>query len=103
MSRAYYAAFYAVSAHFALEGRYFKSHRGLAVAVSQQLVKEGVWSQELGKVFGLLMEGRYTADYGGIEHVTEQRASEAIHDAEHILSAVQELHPETFSLDEDPE
>jgi len=32
-SRAYYSAFYAVSAHFALQGRTFKKHSTLEVAV----------------------------------------------------------------------
>ncbi len=41
-SRAYYAAFYAVSALFALEGRTFRKHSALEAAVHHDLVKMGL-------------------------------------------------------------
>ena len=42
-SRAYYAAFYAVSALFALEGRSFNKHTALESAVHRDLVRTGKW------------------------------------------------------------
>ena len=43
-SRAYYAAFYAVSALLALGGRTFKKHSALEAAVHRDLVKPGLFS-----------------------------------------------------------
>ena len=40
-SRAYYAAFYAVSALFAARDRHFRKHKAVEVAVHRDLVKSG--------------------------------------------------------------
>ena len=40
-SWAYYAAFYAVSAHFALKGRTFRKHTAVEAAVHRDLVRSG--------------------------------------------------------------
>jgi uncharacterized protein (UPF0332 family) len=42
-SRAYYAAFHAVTALFALDGRIFTKHAALEAAVHRDLVKAGKW------------------------------------------------------------
>ena len=47
-SRAYYAAFYAVSALFALQGKTFTRHAALEAAVHRDLVKTGIWPDDLG-------------------------------------------------------
>ena len=52
-SRAYYAAFHAVTALFALEGRIFARHSALEAAVHRDLVKAGRWSADLGRDFSL--------------------------------------------------
>jgi uncharacterized protein (UPF0332 family) len=55
-SRAYYCAYYAVSAIFlALEGRAFTKHTALEAAVHRDLVKPGLWSIELGAAFSWLV------------------------------------------------
>lgn len=46
-SRAYYAAFYAVSAMFILEGKTFSRHSALEIAVHRDLVNAGRWPTEL--------------------------------------------------------
>ena len=50
-SRAYYAAFHAVSALFALEGRIFAKHSAIEAAVHRDLVKTGRWPSALGREF----------------------------------------------------
>ena len=49
-SRAYYAAFYAASARFALDGRQFSKHSAVHAAVHRDLVHLGGWPSELGTV-----------------------------------------------------
>lgn len=53
-SRAYYAAFYAVSALFALQGKTFKKHRAIEAAV-HRVVNSGTWAADLGATFSWLV------------------------------------------------
>lgn len=95
-SRAYYAAFYAVSALFAAEGVTFRRHSGLEAAVHRQLVRPGKWSVELGAAYTKLVELRLTGDYGGAAHVTDQDARQAVGASRAVLRAVQQAHPDQF-------
>lgn len=95
-SRAYYAALYAISAMFAIQGKTFSRHSALEVAVHRDLVKTGNWDPDLGKDFSFLLRLRTTGDYGGGMHVSKDEAKEAIESARRILRAVQETSPEPF-------
>jgi len=98
-SRAYYAAFDAVSALFALSGRTFTSHKAIRTAVHRDLVKPGLWSKTLGADYDELLERRQTGDYGSFLHVSVQDASDSLSAAERILKAVHEVDPDTFPMD----
>jgi uncharacterized protein (UPF0332 family) len=100
-SRAYYAAFYAVSALFALEGKTFSKHAAVEAAVHRDLVKGGRWPADLGEDYGSLWDLRITGDYGGAAHVTSSEAMKAVSAAERILRAVQRTCPGTFPDGED--
>lgn len=93
-SRAYYAAFYAVSALFALQGKTFTRHSALETAVHGELVKPGTWPAELGAAFSWLVRLRKTGDYGGGMHVSPDEAREAADKALRILQAVRITRPE---------
>ena len=95
-SRAYYAAFYAVSAMFALKGTTFRKHAAVEAAVHRDLVKSGVWPRELGAGYSRLVEARSTGDYGPNTHVSPDEAAEAIELATDIIGAVAESDPDTF-------
>lgn len=95
-SRAYYAAFYAVSALFAVEGRSFRKHRELEVAVHRDLVKVGKWSTDVGAAFSWLSSLRQTGDYGGAQHVSAEEAEEAVTRAQQVLDAVRDVSSERF-------
>lgn len=90
-SRAYYSAFHAVSALFALEGKTFSSHKSVLIAVHRDLVKAGRWSVELGESFSSLAGMRETGDYGIGVHVTTAQAGEAVRKAEAIIESVRGL------------
>jgi uncharacterized protein (UPF0332 family) len=87
-SRAYYAAFHAVSALFALEDRVFTSHAALNAAVHRDLVKTGRWPRDLGADYSLLQVVRQVGDYGGPSHVSAGDADKAIRAASRIVEAV---------------
>lgn len=93
-SRAYYAAFYAVSALFALEGREFSKHSQVCAAVHRDLVKTGQWPAERGEDYSFLLRLRETGDYGGSAHVTDDEAIEAIAAARRILDLVRSAYPD---------
>ena len=90
-SRAYYAAFYAISAWFALSGRSYTRHSAVEAAVHRDLVKTGLWSAAVGKGYSLLHALRSTADYGGRMHVSSEEATEAVAAAGSIVSEVRRL------------
>lgn len=88
-SRAYYAAFYAVSALFALYGHEFVKHTAVERAVHRDLVKTGRWPVDAGAAFSWLANLRFTADYGGSDHVQPAGARQAVERARLILQTVQ--------------
>jgi uncharacterized protein (UPF0332 family) len=100
-SRAYYAAFYAVSALFALQGKTFTNHRAVEAAVHRDLVQAQTWPVELGAAFSWLVRLRRTGDYGGSMHVSPDEAQEAVNKARSILQAVRTTSPESLPPTED--
>jgi uncharacterized protein (UPF0332 family) len=97
-SRAYYAAFYAVSALLALEGKDFTKHTAVEAAVHRDLVRPGLWPAELGADYSRLCVLRATGDYGGSQHVSPEEARDAIAAAERIMQRVRESQPGEFPL-----
>lgn len=87
-SRAYYAAFHAVSALFLLEGRSFRKHSALEAAVHKDLVHAGRWPEAVGQHYKFLSNLRSIGDYGGIVHVAEEDAGRAIEYARSIIQPV---------------
>ena len=97
-NRAYYAAFHAVSALFAVEGQYFKKHSGVRSAFHQHLIKTGRLENELGREYDLLLGLRGKADYGGVEHATHEEVDIALSTARRILRSVHEAYPDIFPM-----
>ncbi len=97
-SRAYYAAFHAVSALFALEEKTFSKHSAIESAVHRELVKTKRWFKELGAAYSKLCKLRTTSDYNVQENVNSEEAEAAIETArgilEVVLSEYQELEPD---------
>ena len=89
-SRAYYAAFHAVSALFAAQGRTFVRHTALRAAVHRDLVHTCIWPAALGETFDALWELRDTGDYGGAMHVSADDATAAVAAARSILAVIAE-------------
>lgn len=88
VSRAYYAAFHAVTALFATEEQYFTKHSAIRSALHKELIKTGIWKKSLGTDYDYLMDLREIGDYGGLREVTAKDAKRAIDCAKNILEAV---------------
>lgn len=95
-SRAYYAAFHAVTALFALEERTFTKHSALEAALHRDLVKTGNWRADLGRDYSFCLELRSVSDYGTDVRVDARQAADAIEAARRIMLAVQDAMPATF-------
>ena len=95
-SRAYYAAFHAVTALFALDGRMFAKHSALEAAVHRDLVKAGSWPADLGRDFSFCVELRGVGDYGADVRVDVKQATDGITSARRILVAVRGALPVNF-------
>jgi uncharacterized protein (UPF0332 family) len=93
-SRAYYAAFHAITALFALRGQSFSKHAAIRAALHRDLIRSGEWSSELGRSYDFLMDARAKGDYGGLMQVSERDAKIAFEKAAQILDAVKRSCPE---------
>jgi len=93
VSRAYYAAFHAVSALFALRGQSFSKHSGVRAAVHRILVHAEGWSREFGQDYDLLLDLRSAGDYGGTKRVLSEDARTAVDTARRIIDAVAKACP----------
>lgn len=98
-NRCYYAAFHAVSALFALEGRSFRTHAGVHHAVNRDLVKAGKWSEDIGSEYNFLLKARRKGDYGGGLFVNQDEACHAREATRRILQVVHKGRPDIFPLD----
>ncbi|MEW6267309.1 MAG: HEPN domain-containing protein [Thermodesulfobacteriota bacterium] len=97
-SRAYYGAFYAVSAWFAGQERYFTKHSAVLSAVHKDLVHPGTWPEEIGVDYNFLVRTRNKGDYGRLARVDLEEALASLAAAVRIIEAVHKLAPEDFPL-----
>ncbi len=93
-NRAYYAAFYAVSALFDLEEKRFRRHAGVEVAVHRDLVGTGRWSKELAAIYSELHRRRTASDYDLEAFLSPEIALDAVRQAEQIVAAVRTACPD---------
>ena len=93
-SRAYYAAFHALAALFALRGQTFSKHSAMRAALHRELVHPGHWITELGQAYDFLMELRETGDYGGLAQVSQRDAKMSLEKASAIIKEVRRTCPE---------
>lgn len=77
-SRAYYAAYHAVAALFALDAIVFRKHEAIEAAVHRDLVKSGRLPVSVGKDYTDLRQLRLRGDYGAGLPVDETSAHDAI-------------------------
>ena len=96
-SRAYYAAFHALTALFALRGQTYTKHSALRAAVHRELVQTGQLSPETGRAYDFLIDLRETGDYGGLSRVTPTSAKMAVQKAEAFLAAISRISPDLGS------
>jgi len=97
-SRAYYAAFHALTAILAMRGQAYRKHSAIRAALHRDLLQTAELDQAAGREYDFLMDLRETGDYGGLARVTSDNARMAAGKAEAFLQAIRQACPE---LDDD--
>ncbi len=98
-NRAYYAAFYAVCALFAvMEGAMFKKHQQVASAVPRELVKSGRYQQDFGEMHSKLFRYRSSGDNDVVMKVLDEDADIAVQYSEQIIRTIHEIHPQEIPM-----
>jgi uncharacterized protein len=90
-SRAYYAAFHALTATFALRGQTFTRHSAIRAALHREFVQGSLIPANLGRDYDFLMDLRETGDYGGLTKVTPEDAGTAVEKAGGFVAALKRL------------
>lgn len=90
-SRAYYAAFHAVSMLLFLHDQAYSRHGQLIGAFNRDFIATGKLSKELGKALGRLYDTRQTADYDVFDRASAEEADQGITDAKEIIAAIKSL------------
>ena len=86
-SRAYYAAFHAVSAVLAHHGLAFSSHAQTLAAFNREFVKTKVFPADTFRKLQRLFEDRQIADYDWTRDVDKQTAQKDLDDAQWLVDA----------------
>ena len=90
INRAYYAAFYAVSAVLLNQGRHFVKHTGVQTALHRDLVHPGLLAVGHGKAYDELFEIRLIADYT-VTGIDADQATRSLREAEAIVEEMRRL------------
>lgn len=88
-SRAYYAAFHAVSALLFSRGKSYSSHAQLIGAFNRDFVKTQVFNRDFTAILTRLFEDRQSGDYDVFAAITEQEARRDVDAARRIVDSIQ--------------
>jgi len=95
-SRAYYAAFHAVSAVLAHKGLAFSSHAQTLAAFNREFVKTAVFPSDTFRKLQRLFEDRQLADYDWTREVDKKTAQKNLDNAQWLVDACTEYLEKTL-------
>jgi uncharacterized protein (UPF0332 family) len=87
-SRAYYAAFHAVSAALLSRSETYSSHAQVLGAFNRGFVHPGLFPRDFTTLLTRLFENRQSGDYDVMPGVTEAEARQDVADAQRIVEAI---------------
>lgn len=88
INRSYYAAFYAVKAVLALEGKDFKRHKDAVAYFNQTYIATELFQRDMGRKLGQLKTARETSDYDDFFIASISDAKEQLESATMIVGAI---------------
>ena len=89
-SRAYYAAFHAVSALHLADGNAFSSHAQLIERFNKDFVRTGRMPTAFAKILTRLFQDRQLGDYGAPASISPEQARQDIDDARQLIAAIRD-------------
>ncbi len=89
-SRAYYAAFHAVTAVLGTRGLSFSSHGQTIGAFNKEFVRNGSFDPSCFRTIQRLFKNRQVGDYEVIKHLDRSTAEQDVKDAESIVTICRE-------------
>ena len=90
-SRAYYAAFHAVSAVLLSRDESYSHHAQVLGALNREFVRTGLFPREFTPMLTRLFENRQSGDYSVIPGVTEIEARQDVGDTQRIVETVRQF------------
>lgn len=90
VNRAYYAAFYAVSAVLLSRGQHFVKHAGVQAALHRDLILPGLLAPEHGTAYDAMFKLRLIADYT-VTEISADDAARTLAEAEAIIAEARRL------------
>lgn len=87
-SRAYYAAFHAISALHLSRGNTFSSHSQLIGRFNKDYVRTGLFPPEFTRIMARLFEDRQSGDYDIAPSITQDEARQDVNDARKIVEGI---------------
>lgn len=87
-SRAYYAAFHAISALHLSRGNAFSSHAQVIGRFNKDFVRAGVFPSTFTATLTRLFEDRQSGDYDLVGVITEEEARNDVNEARRILQEI---------------
>lgn len=89
INRSYYAAFYAIKAVLALEGKDFKRHKDVVAYFNQIYVATGEVPREYGRNLAQLQQKREKSDYDDFYIASMEEANGQLEKAKSLVACVQ--------------
>lgn len=90
-SRAYYAAFHAVSAALLSKGETYSSHAQVLGRFNKTFIHHGIFPREFTVLLTRLYENRQAGDYEAMLSVTEDEAIRDVADARRVVEAIRQF------------
>jgi uncharacterized protein (UPF0332 family) len=90
-NRAYYSAFYAVSALALHEGKTFRTHTGLIGFLHGEFVATGKLDQRCGRIVQEAFEDRSEADYEDVPDITGEQITARLGEVAELIKAIRKI------------
>lgn len=90
VSRAYYAAYHAISAVLASQGCSFSAHAQTIGGFNARFVRTGLFPKDMTRILHRLFENRQTADYDWTVVVDPESARRDVKDAAKLVATCQD-------------
>ena len=88
-NRSYYAAFSAMRAVLALDGKDFKKHSGVIAEFRKSYIKTGIFDSTLSHIIDSLKDVRQSSDYDDFYLISKEEVTEQVESAEHFVSEIE--------------